>query len=149
FGEFDHVHLVGLVETDWPERSRRNIFYTTGMLKALGFPQETDQVRAQQAAFRDLLRLARDTTSLHAFQLEGDSVVALSPMIDAARDLPAVEASVLPPRRIFADEVLTAGLSRGDAPLDPSLALDPESAEWLELRRRRPGLTDLRYRGFV
>ena len=32
FGEFDHVHLVGLVETDWPERPRRSIFYTSGLL---------------------------------------------------------------------------------------------------------------------
>ena len=30
FGAFDHVHIVGLVETDWPERPRRNIFYTAG-----------------------------------------------------------------------------------------------------------------------
>ena len=58
---FDHVHLVGLVETDWPERPRRSIFYTSGLLKALGWPQEADQTRAQQAAFRDLLRLPART----------------------------------------------------------------------------------------
>ena len=82
FGEFDHVHLVGLVETDWPERPRRSIFYTSGLLKALGWPQEADQMRAQQAAFRDLLRLAAETTRCHAFQLEGDAVVGLSPMVE-------------------------------------------------------------------
>ena len=50
FGAFDHVHLVGLVETDWPERPRRSIFYTSGMLKVLGWPQEPDQARAQVVA---------------------------------------------------------------------------------------------------
>src|SRR5690606_16828127 len=50
FGEFDDVYLVGLVETDWAERPRRNFFYSAGLLRALGWPQEADQVAAQQAA---------------------------------------------------------------------------------------------------
>ena len=142
FGAFDHVHLVGLVETDWPERPRRSIFYTSGMLKALGWPQEPDQVRAQQAAFRDLLRLADQTTTLHAFQLEGDAVVALSPMVEAARDLPAVEAAPAPAWRIFSDEVLTAETAA-------TADLEEGIRDWLALRRARPGLDDLRYRGHV
>ena len=58
-------------------------------------------MRAQQATFRDLLSLARMSTTLHAFQLEGDGIVALSPLVDLARDLPgrAVEAGV-PPRGV-------------------------------------------------
>src|SRR5262249_58786232 len=27
YGDFDDVAIVGLVETDWPEKPRRNIFY--------------------------------------------------------------------------------------------------------------------------
>jgi RecB family exonuclease len=144
FGRFDHVHLVGLVETDWPERPRRSIFYTSGMLKALGWPQEPDQMRAQQAAFRDLLRLATGTTTLHAFQLEADGIVARSPMVDAARDLPTVagEAIAAPLPRIFADEVLTEDAARESD-------LEPAMSEWLALRRARPGLDDPRYRGYV
>jgi RecB family exonuclease len=79
FGEFDHVHLVGLVDSDWPERTRRSIFFTSGLLAALGWPQEADDLRAQQAAFRDLLGLAARTTTLHAFQLEGETVTTVAP----------------------------------------------------------------------
>ncbi len=142
FGEVEHAALVGLVETDWPERPRRSIFYASGLLKTLGWPQDVDQTRAQQAAFRDLLTLASASVELHAFELEGDAVVGLSPMIDAARDLPSREATPAAVRGLFADEVLTAGV----VPLD---ALEGEPASWLALRRARPPLTDPSYGGFV
>ena len=148
FGRFDHVHLVGLVETDWPERPARSIFFTSGLLKALGWPQEPDHVRAQQAAFRDLLALAARTTTLHAFQLDGDSIVARSPLIEAAREpTPHVIFRSLDPdtlRRdaVFTDEVLTRQAIS-------SAGLPDDVARWLELRRRRPAPEDRRYRGFV
>jgi RecB family exonuclease len=142
FGRFDHVHLVGLVETDWPERTRRSIFYTSGLLKSLGWPQQIDQTRAQQAAFRDLLRLSARTTSLHAFKLEGDGIVALSPMVDAAIDLPGREEPERVHPAIFPDEVLTSA----DVPVE---ALAPREAGWLTLRRLRPPLDDPRYSGLV
>ena len=41
-GEFDDVTLVGLIEQEWPERPRRNIFYPPSLLKALGWPSEKD-----------------------------------------------------------------------------------------------------------
>ena len=150
FGRFDHVHLVGLVETDWPERTSRSIFYTSGLLKALGWPQEPDHVRAQQAAFRDLLALAGRTTTLHAFQLDGDAIVGRSPLIDAAREttryvvfrsvgLPSGHART----PVFADE--TPGARRGRR----STASRTTPRRWLEVRRQRPPLDDRRYRGFV
>jgi RecB family exonuclease len=142
FGEFDHVHLVGLVETDWPERSRRSVFYTSGLLKTLGWPQEADQGRAQMAEFRDLLGLAAGTLSLHAFQFEGDAVVALSPMIEFARDRPSRVAAPAPWRRTFADEVLTAEVI-------PAGVVDGAEADWLALRQERPALDDPRYRGVM
>ena len=141
FGEYDHVHLVGLVETDWPERSSRSIFYTAGLLRALSWPQESDHARAQLAAFRDLLGLAVRTTRLHAFQLEGDGVVAPSPVLDLAASLPARVEAPEAAAPLFADEVLAAG---GDVE-----GLDEAPAAWLELRRRRPPLDDPRYGGFV
>jgi ATP-dependent helicase/nuclease subunit B len=148
FGRFDHVHLVGLVETDWPERPSRSIFYTSGLLKALGWPQEPDHARAQQAAFRDLLGLASRTATLHAFQLDGDAIVARSPLIDVAREttprvvFKAVDAGGGARTAIFADETLT--MDRADA---DGLAAAPR--EWLALRKRRPDTSDRRYRGFV
>ncbi|HEY7473425.1 MAG TPA: PD-(D/E)XK nuclease family protein [Vicinamibacterales bacterium] len=147
FGEFDHTHLVGLVESDWPERPVRSIFYTSGLLKALGWAQEPDHMRAQQAAFRDLLGLAKRTTTLHAFQLDGDAIVARSPLIDAARKVMpgvffrAVEAADGPRAAIFADEMFASDAAAGVLPAGPR--------DWLALRRRRPAATDRRYRGFV
>ena len=148
FGEFDHAHLVGLVETDWPERPARSIFYTSGLLKALGWPQEPDHMRAQQAAFRDLLSLAARTTTLHAFQLDGDAIVARSPFVDAARETARdVVFASLPPDEaeraaIFADELLPF-----DIP--PPTGFPEMSCEWLALRRRRQVDGDPQYHGFV
>ena len=142
FGEFDHVHLVGLVDTEWPERPRRNIFYTSGLLKSLGWPQEQDDARAQQAAFRDLVRLPARTLQLHGFQLEGDGLVGVSPAVELARELPSRIAEPLPALAVFADELLT-----GDAPA--AAGLGDESAAWLQLRTRRPPLDDRAYSGFV
>jgi len=142
FGQYDHVHLVGLIETDWPDRPRRSVFYTSGLLKSLGWPQEADQTRAQQAAFKDLLALPARTLRLHAFQLEGDAVVAPSPMLDAAREMRSVP---LAPRRraaIFADELLTAGLP-------PLGGLPADVAAWVRIRARRPALTEPAYSGQV
>jgi RecB family exonuclease len=132
FGEFDHVHLVGLVETDWPERQRRNIFYTSGLLKVLGWPQDADHAAAQLAAFRDLTGLPSKTLHLHAFQLEGDAIVGLSPMIEAVRGVPAVAGTALPDIRIFSDEVMSGATA---------------DSLWLPARLQRPVLTELQYSG--
>jgi len=165
FGDFKHVHLVGLVDTDWPERARTSILYTAGLLKPLGWPQAAERAQADQAAFRDLLRLASETTQLHAFQLEGDAVVGLSSLIESARSTsgtghgpksgdgsrlreqdpssnalrPASRSHVV---RIFDDEILTAE--------PPTLAqARVEAARWLAARVARPPLADPRYSGTV
>ncbi|MBP6715547.1 MAG: PD-(D/E)XK nuclease family protein, partial [Acidobacteria bacterium] len=141
FGAFDHVHLVGLVDAEWPERQRRSIFYTSSLLKELGWPGEDDHLRSQQAAFRDLVRLPTETLSLSAFQLEGDAVVASTPLTDEARILPRRTRPVRDVR-IFADERLA---------LAPMAAEDlaPAATEWLALRHARPELTSPAYRGDV
>ena len=141
FGEFEHVHLVGLVENEWPERPRRSIFYTTGLLQSLGWPQTSDHTREQRAAFRDLLDLPRGTLALHTFQFEGDVFVAPSPLVDLARDRSS-EPVTLPPRAVFSDELLT---------FEPPIAsgLGDSGRRWLDLRVARPALADLRYSGFI
>ena len=142
FGEFDHLHLVGLVETDWPERTRRSIFFTSPLLTTLGWPQESEHSRAEMAAFHDLVGSAARTVTLHGFQLEGDAVVALSPLVRALHGL-AVEVHVPPPAvRTFADEVLTG-------PIAPGGLTAGRQADWLSLRLARPPLDDVRYRGRV
>jgi RecB family exonuclease len=132
FGEFEHVHLVGLVETDWPERQRRNIFYTSGLLKVLGWPQDADHSAAQLAAFRDLTGLPSRTLHLHAFQLEGDAIVGLSPMVEVVRGAPAIVASPIAPALIFSDEILSGNSA---------------ASHWLAARLQRPPLDDPQYSG--
>ena len=132
FGEFDHVHLVGLVETDWPERQRRNIFYTSGLLKVLGWPQDADHAAAQLAAFRDLTGLPSKTLQLHAFQLEGDAIVGLSPMVEAVRGASAIIGVPLQPTIVFSDEILAGAAA--DSP-------------WLAARQQRPSLDGPAYSG--
>jgi RecB family exonuclease len=141
FGVFADCHLVGLVETDWSDRPRRNVLYSTGLLKSLGWPQDTDQAMAQQAAFTDVLTLARERTRLSAFQLEGDAVVALTPLVELARRLPTM-ADARPARGgLFPDEVLTVG--------DGSVTgLEAGTLSWLEARRDRPA-GDSAYAGVV
>jgi RecB family exonuclease len=147
FGEFDHVHLVGLVETDWPERPRRNIFYTAGLLKALGWPQQPDQTKVERAAFTDLLGLPARTLRLSAFQLEGDSIVALSPMVELARDTSSVPEPPAERRRVFDDEVVTtAPVAALPAPAGNAAA---HAATWLRLRHARPDLTGPDFSGSV
>ena len=90
FADLDDVQIVGLVEGEWPERPRRNIFYPRALLAQLepARPEridvnaERDQVRAARAAFRDLLGLARVRTRLSTFALESDAVVEPSSFID-------------------------------------------------------------------
>jgi RecB family exonuclease len=140
FGEFDHVHLVGLVETDWPERQKRNIFFTSGLLSSLGWPHETDHARVERGAFVDLLSLPARTLRLSAFQLEGDMLVGLSPILELARDATAAEAPAAPRARVFDDEVMTT--VSADA-----LTLEPHTAAWLGQRHARPDMTGLPYSG--
>ena len=142
FATVDHTHIVGLVDTDWAERPARNIFYTSGLLKTLGWPQEAEQTRARQAAFRDLLGLAAQSTTLYAFHLEGDAIVGRAPVVDLARGMPQVDPPS-PPEPLFFDELM----SSTRPPVEVSR--DPAAARWLALRRIRPNLDDRAYRGFV
>ncbi len=90
FAEFDDVQVMGLVEGEWPERPRRNIFYPRALIAQLepsrpervDINQERDQIRSARAVFRDLLGLARRRTRLSTFALESDAVVEPSSFID-------------------------------------------------------------------
>ena len=82
YGEFDDVTIVGLVDPEWPERPRRNIFYPPTLLKALGWPSEKDRRGAANAHFLDLLGSASRRTTLSVFTLEDDALVARSLQLD-------------------------------------------------------------------
>jgi len=82
FGEFDHVQLAGLVDGEWPDRPRRNIFYSPAIMRDLGWPADADRVEAERAAFADLLRLPAKTLGISTFSLEHDSLVSPSMLLD-------------------------------------------------------------------
>ena len=82
YGRFDHVFLAGLTEAEWPHRAARDIFYPAGMLASLGWPPESERLRAARATFGDLLGLSRGHVQISAFLLEDDAAVAVSPMLE-------------------------------------------------------------------
>ena len=82
FGDFEAVQLAGLVDGEWPDRPRRNIFYAGGVLRELGWPAESDRLDGARAAFRDLLRLPGSYLVASTFTLEDDALVASSTFVD-------------------------------------------------------------------
>jgi len=129
YGEFDTVAIVGLVETDWPEKPRRNIFYPPALLSSLGWPPEQDRRAAADARFLDLLASASSRTIVSTFTLENDALVSPSPQLDeiAHARLSAVARQPFEEDRVFEDEALS---------LDPPLvdAIDSAARVWADLR---------------
>jgi RecB family exonuclease len=132
YGDFDDVAIVGVVDQDWPERTRRNIFYPPALLKSLGWPSEKDRRAAGDARFLDLLTSASRRTSVFTFTLDEDAIVSRSMQLDEiprAR-LSTVAHAPFADARIFADEALA---------LEP-IAFDPFQGDvraWAELRTTR------------
>jgi len=116
FADLDEVQIVGLIEGEWPERPRRNIFYPRALLAELeparpdriDLNAERDQVRGARAMFRDLLGLARSRTRLSTFALESDAVVEPSTFIDELPlfDLATEGETTIPAARAFSYETL-------------------------------------------
>ncbi len=146
FANVEAVRLVGLVETDWPERGSTNIFYPASLLRDLGWPPDSERMTAARAQFQDLLRLARDEVSVSAFTLEDDAIVPPSPFLD---DVGAAGAAGLvvhraepSTARVFAHEALAI------APIVPAAMSEPASG-WLAMRLARTPSADARYRGTI
>src|SRR4029079_2998728 len=105
FGDFDDLHLVGLVEGEWPARLRRNVFFGQGILKTFGWPDDTARAAAARASFVDLMRSPRAHVSLSGFSLEEDSLVYLSSLLDeASRAGLSALALRVPETEVFARE---------------------------------------------
>lgn len=83
FGRFERVQLAGLVDGEWPEAPRRNIFYPPVLLRELGWPSESERLDGVRAAFTDLLRLPASQLVVTTFMLEDDAIVTASPLVDA------------------------------------------------------------------
>jgi RecB family exonuclease len=137
FGDFDEVHLAGLVDGEWPEPARRNIFYSSSILRELGWPAESDRLAGERALFADLLRLPSSRLTVSVFTLESDALVSPSSLIDELDHAPFETAKVVPsPVRIFEYEALCF------APHDVAVLANLATREWAERRWRRRPTTD-------
>ena len=113
YGRFDDVFVAGLIESEWPARTTRNIFYPGGLLAGLGWPRERDRQRGSRAAFHDLLGLPAERVWLSTFNLEDDAIVTASPLLEdlEGMNLERLPASSVRPADVSASE---AG-AHGDA----------------------------------
>jgi RecB family exonuclease len=125
YGEFDDVTVVGLIESDWPDRARRNVFYPPSVLRTLNWPSEQDRRAAADARFLDLLSSSAGRVELSTFLLDDESIVTRSMQLDevARARLSTSTRSVEAPR--------TSG------PTTRSIAPSGPSATWLALRQSR------------
>ena len=116
FGNFEAVQLAGVVDGEWPDPPRRNIFYSPALLRELGWPSEADRLDGIRSAFHDLLRLPASRLVVSSFALEDDAPVAGSTLLDAigAAGLDTREAPART-ERIFEYEAL------GLDPIDTSM----------------------------
>lgn len=110
YAEIDGMQIVGMVEGEWPDRPRRNIFYSPGLLGRLDWPSDKDRLASERAAFDDLLRSAARRVSVSTFTLEDDALVEPSSLLD---QVPAaglvVEREASPATaRIFRHEALAS-----------------------------------------
>ena len=142
FADVDDVHIVGLVEGDWPELSTKNIFFPPKLLETLGWPSQVNRSSAERARFRDLLRLPAISTSLSTFTLEDDAIVAPSAFVD---DIAAAGLAVKPEpapiaARIFDHEALAI------EPVNP-VGARGDALAWLGLRAQLSSPDAAQYHG--
>jgi hypothetical protein len=140
----DSVRLVGLVESDWPERGGGNIFYPPSLLRELGRPSDADRLTAARARFQDLLFVASRDVSVSTFTLEEDALVAPSPFLEVvgASGLVMVREAEPPFARIFTHEALALQPVAGDA-------VSGAASGWLRLRMGRTLSGDPRFHGAI
>ncbi|HEX3703802.1 MAG TPA: PD-(D/E)XK nuclease family protein [Vicinamibacterales bacterium] len=142
FGDFESMTIVGVIEGDWPERARRNIFYPSNLMKALGWPSEKDRRAAADARFLDLLASSSREVAVSVVTLDDEALVEPSSVLDeiprarlSTDRRPAAAAS-----RVFLDEALTLD------PVDPG-ALRGDAREWGEMRPARSPRGEARFHG--
>ena len=150
FADLDDVQILGLVEGEWPERQRRNVFYPRSLVAQLepsrpervALDEERDHVRSARATFRDLIGLAGERTRLSTFALESEAVVEPSSFIEdvASFGLRTERLAAVDEARVFAYEVLAedplatgsrwARARAGNAAREPR-RFQGEAGEWV------------------
>jgi RecB family exonuclease len=82
YGEFDDVTLVGLIEGEWPERPKRNVFFPSSLLISLGWPTEKDRRGAAEARFLELLQSPAERIAVSTVSLDDEALVEPSMFIE-------------------------------------------------------------------
>jgi RecB family exonuclease len=142
YADLDDLRLVGLVESDWPERGRRSVFYPAPLLTQLGWPAEAERLSGARARFHDLLALATVRVSLSTFTLEDDAIVSPSPFLEEldGAGLPEERVPMHGLSRQFVHEALS------EDPVEAS-AVSGAAAGWLSLRRSRSAASEEIFHG--
>ena len=109
YGDFNAITIVGLIDGEWPERPQRNIFYSSSLLNALGWPSEKDWRSAAEARFLDLLLSPAESVSLSTITLDDEALVEVSTLLDQLPQagLSAVEVETPLSDQRFPDEALS------------------------------------------
>ena len=134
YGDFDDITVVGLIEGEWPERPKRNIFYPASLLASLGWPMEKDRRGVAEARFLELLQSPFERVRISTVSLDDEALV---------------EAST------FVDEVPRANLTiekveKGYGPFfEEDETLSPDAREWLSMRVARSSRDAPVFHGFV
>ena len=142
YGTFDNVFLVGLLDGEWPERTRQSSLYPDSLLAQLGWSREIERLRAARAGFADLIGLATGRVSVSTVSFEDDAVVAGSAMLE---DLDDIDCTVTPEPVPTGRVTIEAGL----AEVPDAVSLSGEGAAWLALRVARGCDRDSRDHGVV
>ena len=144
YGDFRELALVGLIEGEWPERPRRNVFYQPSLLRALGWPSERDWRAGVEARFLDLLASPADRVWLSSITLDDEGLVETSTLLEEVprARLRTIACDAAPRGRMFRDEALS---------LDPVVIepLDAEARGWAGLRLERTPKTDAAFHGQI
>lgn len=140
YADVDELRLIGLVERDWPEPSKRSIFYPASILSNLGWPVDASRMAAARARFQDLVGSAALRVSASTFTLEDDAIVSGSPMLEELESagFPLERWPSPPAAKVFIHEMIESGVA---APAS-------SAAGWLALRRERAA-GDRRLDGFT
>jgi RecB family exonuclease len=132
YGDFDDIAMVGLIDREWPERPRRNIFFPPALLTALGWPSEKDRRAADEAQFLDLIESASLRVSVSTMTLDDEALVEPSAFVDeiARARLTKTVGADHPIGPVFTEDALA--LDTVDFG-----ALDGDAREWAEMRVSR------------
>jgi RecB family exonuclease len=127
YGDFDEIAVVGLIEGEWPEHPKRNIFYPASLLASLGWPTEKDRRGAAEARFLELLQSPIERVRVSTVSLDDEALVEASTFVE---EIPRAK---LPVTLV----VPAIGATAPGAEDQEEDASDPDSRAWISMRAAR------------